>query len=366
LALNAIALWQYLENRPLSRSMIFLPLSMLIWLSHTMGWGVMALCCGIILLTRLHQRNELKNKSAVFCAGLQLFPIAVPLLFMAFWRSRTDGGATGYRTGFIQDKLTALFQFLSAQSIIIDLTATITILLGLFWALRSGKAKFSAGLLWSGIALAILVLAMPNYIFGSFNADTRLVYIFILLLVLSIATPHSFTSKQGLIAACVLLTLAVTRTASVALAWAEKDQRVSAHLAALNKIPKGSRILALRIYDCAPPQWKNDFEYNHLADMAIVRRNAFVNTQWHVPGAQPLLPIYNQDTAFGSDPSQYVWDGPCAPPGGQILATVLKVFPRDRFDYLWLLRADLRTTQVPSDLRTIYKDKQTTLYKIQK
>ncbi len=366
LALNAIALWQHLINRPHLRSAIFLPVSCLIWLCHTIGWGVLGLCSGIILLAHLKSQNQLKDKRAIYAATLQMLPVSLPLLFMVFWRSRSDGGATGFRSGFIQEKLIALFQFLAAQSIVLDLLATIMILLLIFWALRSGKAKFAPGLLWSGLALAVLFIVMPSYIFGSFNADTRLVHIFVLLLLLSIATPGMLTRQQCLIAACLLLALTGARTASITLSWAEKNKRIGKHLSALEIIPNGSRILALRVFNCAPATWVNDFEYNHLADMAIIRRDAFVNTQWHVPGAQPMLPIYNQDTDFGSDPSQYVWDGPCAPRGGNNLTDVLRTFPRNRFDYLWLLRADLRTTSMPDDLRKLYSDHQTALFYIPK
>ena len=74
--------------------------------------------------------------------------------------------------------------------------------------------------------------------------------------------------------------------------------------------------------------------------LAIVRRDAFTNGQWDVPGAQLLAPLGARGTRFNADPSQLVRRPDCPSDLRPVLAQRIAAFPRDRFGYVWTIGFD--------------------------
>jgi hypothetical protein len=84
---------------------------------------------------------------------------------------------------------------------------------------------------------------------------------------------------------------------------------------------------------------------DHLAEMAIVRRDAFVNGQWI---SIPMLKIHRPDAAgFTTSPSDQLRSKECPERAGYTLDFVLRRLPRAAFDYLWLV--NLPSPRWPSD-----------------
>ena len=88
--------------------------------------------------------------------------------------------------------------------------------------------------------------------------------------------------------------------------------------------------------------------------MAIVRREAFVNGQWSMAGAQLLRIKYAPAKGFAEDPTQILRPKWCRDPRARTLEYSLAHFPRDAFDFVWLI--DARPARWPNqpDLRQVW------------
>ncbi len=366
LALFSLAFWYRLKDRIIYRALLFLPVSFCVWISHSLGWALLLLFIFCVELERMYTQKQLLDIRHILQTFFSVLPALMPVVFLIMWRSSDGVSLFYYHEGTVSEKLFALMHFLRGYSSAIDFIGTFSILMLLIWALRSPHIRFSRPLASCGIVLAIGFFITPSYVLGSAYTDIRLVYVFIILLLVSIKTPGHISLKILTFAGGAFLTYAFVRVLVITLAWQKIATATQSHLKALDMVPIGSRILSFQIKNCSDALWEVDYQYNHLADFSIVRKNAFVNSQWAVRSALPAKPIYNQDTEFGANPSHYLWEGNCAPKGGKSLKNVLPTFPRDRFDFVWLIRSDLRKTPIPRDLELVFQDFETELYRINK
>jgi hypothetical protein len=362
-ALWALVLWLKMEKAtPLWRAVIFVPVSALIWLCHAMGWGIFALCAGLVEL----QRQHATGKSVVAVVGqtaLRVWPLAVPLALILLWRQQ-GGAPSGYASNMVADKIRHLVSALRDQNQILDIGTMAVLIFCVFALLREKIASAARPMLWASLGLWVAFALMPTFVFGSYYADARLVHVAAVLTLVSLKWQHpspklatSFSLATGLLFAA--------RMAVTTMAWISDSRAVQQHLTALNLVPVGARVLVVNRVECDHPRWKIDYHYWHLSDMAVVRRNAFVNSMWFVPGAEALTIRYNLDTPYYADPSQYVSGRPCSNIP-KTLAMVARDFPRNRFDYVWMLRLDGTPQPMPADLVPLYRDPATALYKVRR
>jgi len=108
-------------------------------------------------------------------------------------------------------------------------------------------------------------------------------------------------------------------------------------LAALDHVDRGSRVFALVELPCLS-RWESP-RLEHLGAMAIVRREAFVNGQWTMPGAQLLSITYAPAKGYAEDPTQVMRPRRCRAPRARSIESSIALFPRAAFDYLWLINA---------------------------
>ncbi|MFL6846099.1 MAG: hypothetical protein ACJ8ER_14600 [Allosphingosinicella sp.] len=88
-----------------------------------------------------------------------------------------------------------------------------------------------------------------------------------------------------------------------------------------------------------------------LPGLAVVRREAFSNDQWSIPGAQLLQTGYPPAGPFQRDPSHIVALAECPIKRWRRLDEALRIMPWDAFDYLWLIDPpayDRRFTRGPA------------------
>ena len=115
----------------------------------------------------------------------------------------------------------------------------------------------------------------------------------------------------------------------------------SARLAALDHVPHGARLVSFVGRPCTEP-WAMS-RLLHLPGLAIVRRHAFSNDQWTMAGAQLLEVRYGPaGRSARPDPDRHP---PALPRDLADLDLALADFPRDAFDYVWLIAAALRSPQ---------------------
>ncbi len=365
LALLALALW--IKCAGLSwakRLLLFAPIAMLIWLCHSAGWGIFALCAGMVSLQRMAARHGKKLLPLLWQTFLQVLPLAVPLLFMILWRAGTRDAdtVTGYRDAIVMEKLIYVMHILRDQNKLLDMASVFLIVCACVLAVRKQGARLEPIAAWPALALCAVFAIMPSAVFGSFYADARLAHVAAILLIICITCPDTRDNSRLFIAAFAIILFA-GRLAITTLAWARADHAVAAHLTALNQVPEGARVFALHTTFCEKNDYGIQYEYNHLSDMSVVRRNSFVNSQWTVPGAQSLKIKYDVTSRFRNDPSQNVFVGDCAPEPDMQLASVMADFPRDKFDYVWMTHGHL-PHHMRAGLHLVYEDAITQLYRI--
>src|SRR5215213_2248105 len=95
LAFLAFGLWLRLGRlgRTRLRGLVFVPISLLVFFTHTYGWGMLGLLCFSAEAVRLHDGGRPWFRAGIE-AALHTSVMALPLVIMLAWRSETHGGQT--------------------------------------------------------------------------------------------------------------------------------------------------------------------------------------------------------------------------------------------------------------------------------
>jgi hypothetical protein len=337
LALLGFAAWIKLApRRAWLRWLVFAPLAMAVWVAHVAGWAVFLLLVGCWdFATALGPRpNWRAVPGAVWQASARALPVAVPLLFTLLWRT---GQASEPHPYFLVAKVYWIFWLLRAENRLIDSASIALLAIAGVWLGRQVGAKHDLRLRIGAAILFVCFLILPQWLFESYYADARLLPVFCIVFFLGLGAPVG--RSAGLVAMLGLALFGV-RLAATTIGWRSRGSNAVADLRVLDKVPRGARIAVLRSKSFCGPWVLSGLD--HLASLAIIRREAFVNTQWDVAGAQLMRPIYNLGYGFNSSESGLV--NSQAKDCGDPLATVLAGVPRDRFDYVWAIGSE---PQVP-------------------
>jgi hypothetical protein len=363
LALHVFASWVEVAQKRGSvvRPALLAAASCLVWLAHAYGWVILAVLVGAFELCRNWKREPRAWPSMMLVILRRSWPVMIPAVLMIVWRQDTGAASTGHFLD-MGTKAIGLVWTLRDQNIWLD-TLSLLLSIGLlYFGIRSRDVRLNPPLLVGAAIFLILILSMPGQMFGSVYADVRLWPIFFIVGLTAIV-PTDRTWRGSAIVASVALTVFGIRIAAMAVGFAAYDASFTQHLQALNDIPRGASIAVLtRPPTCEP--WRGP-RVAHLGSLAIVRRDAFVNSQWDASGGQQLLtPLRARGTAFNADPSQYIQ----VPPGdcdGDLSATLaqrIAQIPRDRFEYVWLLDVDASHLATLPGLRRLYHDDRSALY----
>jgi hypothetical protein len=133
-------------------------------------------------------------------------------------------------------------------------------------------------------------------------------------------------------------------------------------LAALNSIPRGARVAALVSRACAPI-WMFE-RRSHIPSLALVRRQAFVNDQFVLSGAQLLQIRYKGAAGFDRDPSQFMTGEACVRNDWRSIEQAMAILPRNAFDYIWLIGTPEGDIFDYSGLSAVWRDKGSIVYQI--
>jgi hypothetical protein len=330
LSFLAFGLWLRLGRlgRTRLRAALFLPLAVMVWLAHTFGWGVLGILAFSAETVREVDRGR-RLPEAAFRAGLQCLSLALPLLMMLVWRSGDVAGKTEHWLAVVP-KVNYLLYALRDRWKWVDVPSVLVVLGLLAWALRSRRFGFSRHLAASALFLLAIYLALPQKIFGSSYADMRLLPYTIALGVLAMR-PKAELPALALAGLAFFGLRMASETVSFALYGAAFDRE----LAALDHVPRGARLLSLIGTPCRG-EWTMT-RFDHLSGLAVVRREAYSNDQWSVAGAQLDRSEYLAAGAFRRDPSQIVRLHDCPVNRWPTIDSSLRHFPRQAFDYLWLI-----------------------------
>ncbi len=351
LCFHAAAWWFTRKPRAIDPLLLVL-LSLGLWTVHIYGWAVFAIL--------LWSRAAARQPQRIVPETLKLAPLIAPALLMLALKYGTAGAAAATLGWFAWNhKLASMIWTLRDQSQIFDVGTLMLAVVLIYAGLRSPALKYERTL---GLAAAIVLLLiglLPYQLIGSAYADARLWPVFFMFAMLAV---KPVTARAAALVASVAAAVFVARVGVTAWGFADYDRAYASHLRALDKVPMGARIAVFIEFPCDVP-WRR-MRIDHLDGMAIVRRNAFTNAQWDVPGAQLLKPLGAIGTPYNSDPSQLVRAPDCPKDLRPQLAARIGSFPRDRFDYVWAIGFRPETLPAWPGLQPVFADDRTILYRI--
>ncbi|SEJ23821.1 hypothetical protein SAMN05428950_1011556 [Sphingomonas sp. OV641] len=358
-ALCLFALWLRMARlrRIGLRAIVFVPLSCLLWLCHTFGWGVLGVLAFSAEMIRQHDARKDAGSGhwveSWIRAGLGCVPLALPMVLMIFWRSGDH--VTGQTADWFnwQAKVAWVMMVLRDRWEFWDVASTAVFLLVLFRAVRDPAIEYSRNLVLSALFLAAVYLLLPRIVFGSAYADMRLAPFVVAFALIAIRPRVGMTVRHAGVVALLGMSFFLARTAGTAASFWLFDRDYDTELAALDKVPEGARLVSFVGTNCRN-EWKMS-RLEHLPAIALVRRLAYTNDQWSMPGAQLLTARYKTAGMFAHDSSEIVTPGWCPREWWKPIDFSIARFPREAFDYVWLIRTPPFNPRYASDLDRIWR-----------
>ena len=370
LALNLFALWLRLARlgRIGLRAALFVPASCLLWLCHTFGWGVLGVLAFSAELIRHHDlaAGERGSWRRWFLpgvrAGLACLPLALPMLLMAFWRSGDHvGGKTGDWFNW-RAKFAWITMILRDRWIWWDVASATVMYLILFKGFRDERIEYSRQLALSASFLLLVFFLLPRVVFGSAYADMRLVPFAIAVALIAIRPKRGVSLRGAATFAAVGLTFFGARLVGATASFALYDHSYDRALAGLEHVPVGARVVTFVGRTC-----RDDWAYSrleHIPAMLLVRRLAYSNDQWSMAGAQLLTTRFRAADGFAHDPSQVVTGHQCRRELWRPVGRALREFPREAFDYVWLLQPPRFDPAPLRGLEPVWRDGPYSLWRV--
>lgn len=364
LAFLAFALWLRLARlgRLKLRAALFVPISVLLWICHAFGWGTLGVMAFSAELVR-----QVDMKRPLWKAGpgtvLQCLSLAPPVLLMLFWRSGEHvSGGTGqwFKWRLKRDWVLMVLRdrwhyWDEAALAVIGLVLVVGLL---YWR----KLEYSRNLAASALFLAIVFVCLPRIVFGSNYADMRLAPFVLATALIAIRYRTAWAGQAGAAFAVAGLLFAGARLAGNTASFWMYDRAYDRELAAIDHVPREARMVSFVGVQCRKGWAMTRLE--HLPALALVRRDAFSNDQWSMSGAQLLTARYPDDGWFSRDPSQQVLAGPCGGERWLTLDQSLILFPRDKFDYVWLLSPPRPDPALLRGMTPVWQSGTSVLYRV--
>lgn len=366
LMLIAFAFWLRMARtgRLKARPYVFFVVSFLIWVAHSFAWGTLGLLCFIAEVVR-ERRAGRPWFEAGWRAVVACLPLAPPALLLMPWR----GGSSPHGTF---DFFNAVFKWRWIYSVLRERVelwdkagAALLYALALSGLVWKPSRRYEATLGVAALLLLVVYICLPRVLLSSAYADMRLVPYMLAVAILAL---KPLANRRLATAVAVAGTLFfVGRITVTTLAYLKFERKYDQQLVALNYVPDGARVMALINIPCRTAWYTSRME--HLSSMATVRRQAFVNDQWVAAGAQLLRIRYRPHVRyfryFRHDPSQIVRRPDCRARNEPILELALRLFPREAFDYLWMIDMPRERWPDEPDLEPIWEGRRFgILYKI--
>lgn len=336
LALLAFALWLRLARlgKLKLRAVLFLFIGPVLWVTHTFGWGTLGVLAFSAELIRQRDKGESWLR-ALFWTGIHCLSLAPPLLLMVAWRSGQVGGQTADWFNW-KRKGDYLIETLRDRYKLYDIASLFPLVLAVLYGLFSRHAETSRNLRASALFLIAVFIFLPRIVFGSAYADMRLTPYMMAIAVIAVRMRPTANTKVMHGIAIVAAIFFVSRIASTTFSFAKASREADTALAALDHVPVGARLITF-VGDTCAKRWPLS-RLAHISGLAIVRKEAFSNDQWDMAGAQ-LLTIRKFDArGFRGDPSQVVTAERCRRDKWRPLGWSLMNFPRNAYDYVWLVQ----------------------------
>jgi hypothetical protein len=292
-------------------------------------------------------------------------------VFMVAWRTSAPAGMTAdwfnweAKLHWLETVFRDRWKYWDFASML----AAFLVLLLSFWNPRLGLSR---NLGFSALVIVLVFILLPRIIFASAYADMRLAPYLFALAVLAIRFRSDTPKRAASVLAALGILFWLTRlaTTTVSFAMAADDQR--GKLAALSHIPMGAKVASFVGQGCS--DWWAMPRNSHLGAMVIVRRQGFSNDQWDIVGSN-LLSVRYDAGVYSSDPSEIVRPSFCRIPRGWRIVNnrlrgdwriddALMRFPRDKFDYVWLIDVSPFDPRLTKGMTPVWKGPRSMLYRL--
>ena len=355
------------------RSIVFVPISILIWVTHTFGWGLLGVLAFSAELIRQHDERRDPNLSwkqdlvggwllPWFYAGVQCLVLALPALLMVMWRSGGHVSGQTFDAFNWRAKMLWITQVFRDRWQLFDIASIGVLFLLMFKAVRDPNIQYSRNLALSGVFLLLVYVLLPRVVFGSAYADMRLVPFMLAVFIIAIRPKPGLSIRGAATVAVLGMSFFCVRMAATTWSFALYDRSYDRELRALDHLPLGARLISF-VGETCYNEWTQT-RLQHLPALALERKLAYTNDQWSMAGGQLLTVRYGPARRFAHDPSQIVTDVQCPREWWRPVPWALARFPRDAFDYVWMIeppRYDLRFEQ---GLVPVWRDGASALFKI--
>lgn len=360
--LIAAGLWLHMDRlgQRRLRAALFVPIGFGLFIIHSAAWGMF---CLIVLALEfwLGGIGRISGKRIVDRAVICI-PAFLPSLLLFRWWSKDPSAATigVFRWG---EKLYFFLSIFRNSNLAFDMLSLLVPCIAIYIGLRRHGLRLEPRLGFAALLLLAAFLLMPTMVLGSSFADMRMAPYVLMVATLSLVPTTSKVKSLTLIAAAGLAFVAV-RLGSQIWFYVELDREYRYQLAALDHVPEGARIFAMSDVPCTF-DWGNA-RLDNVGQMAIIRREAFVNGQWMMPGS-PLLGIhYHSAGEFAANPSNVLEPKECRRREGHSLEYSLRHLPRHAFDYVWLIGVPPGQWLEDAGLQPIWRGERGILYRIRK
>ncbi len=368
LALNLFALWLRLGRlgRLRFRAALFVPLSCLLWLCHTFGWGVLGVLAFSAEMIRQHDKMAGRGvrhwADAWIRAGLGCLPLALPLVLMAVWRSGDHVTGQTFDWFDWRNKFGWMAMILRDRWLAFDIASAMVIYLILVRGLRDRSIEYSRNLALSALFLMAVFLLLPRVVFGSAYADMRLAPFALGIAVIALRPRNRVSIRGATTIAALGLAFCLVRLGGTTVSYWIYADSYDRTLAALTRVPQGARLVSFVGRRC-----RDDWAYTrleHVPALALERRQAYTNDQWSMAGAQLLTTRYAAAGRFAHDPSQVVTDRQCRGEWWRPVNKALALFPRGAFDYVWMIQPPAFDPRLVAGLTPVWHDSASTVFRI--
>ncbi|UUL81801.1 hypothetical protein [Sphingomonas qomolangmaensis] len=364
LALNAFALWLRLARlgHIRLRAILFVPLGLVLWVTHTYGWGLLGVLAFSGELIRQHDRGR-NWFIAAFVAGLHCIVLLPPAILMLVWRS--GGDVTGQTADWFNWRIKARWVLMIFRDRweLLDMATLAACFLLLLKGVRDPAIEYSRNLSLSALFLLAVYLLLPRIVFGSAYADMRLAPFLLGIALLALRPKAGLSIRGASVVAAIGMVFFVGRVAATTVSFWQYDQSYDRQLAALDKLPVGARLLTF-IGETCRDEWTMS-RLEHLPAMALTRKLAFSNDQWSMAGAQMLTVKYEAGRGFNHDPAQIVTDVKCPRQYWRPIAVALTRFPRNAFDYVWMVDPPAYDRRLEAGLTPLWRDGNSALFRVE-
>jgi len=346
LALLVLAFWIRMRAWGfVVRLLIFAPLGFATWIAHVAGWGLLGLGVFGFEVTRAYQLRGL-NLRSLLGAALATFPFALMIFFILLWRSEipsTMNASSAYE--ILLHKFISLVSLLREYYELWDVSCTLLFLALVVAIYFAGGRRIVVASMLIAILYALAFALCPSDLFNGAFADRRLLPYAAIFVPLSVGVADQVLMNErqrralSFVAMGALVFFAA-RLAVTTIAWERSDRLYNQHLALLEQIPHHSRVFGLMVESC-DQMWPRIGRLDHLQQFALVRRESVINGLFQGIGLNQVDARYRKLNGFDSNMLTLVHSNTCPVPYiTETLQTAIARFPRDRFDYVWLLASD--------------------------